>query len=286
LNALAHITELADNVKAEDPTINGITQNIRENPFWDLRDDVSDLVAKGFAAVRGLSINQFNCSWRGNFLLEIGDKIAMVTKDNEVVHSYLLNDVMNYNGGFKATTQWSYSASKTEQANSSPATIGEALRQTYAKVDKASKRIELVVEDTANLIIEQNKISSSVSEMSNSIEGLTKRVEMTTTPEDVQIQIQTSLANGVVNEITTTTGFTFNDEGLTVSKSGAEMTTTVSDDGMVVCRGADALLTANHEGVDAMNLHATTYLYIGAHSLLQDYDLNSKQRTGCFWIEK
>lgn len=286
VNSLVHVGDLSDNIKAEDPTIEGVTQFIRLNPFWNLRDDISDLVAQGFAAVRGLVINQFECSWRGNFLLEIGDKIAMITKDNETVHSYLLNDVMNYNGGFNETTQWTYSVSEAEQISSNPATIGETIRQTYAKVDKANKRIELVAGDTANLIIEQNKISSSVSEMSNDIQGLTKKVEMTTTPEDVQIQIQTSLANGVVNEITTTTGFTFNQDGLTVSKSGAEMTTTVSEDGMVVSRGADALLTANHEGVDAMNLHATTYLYIGAHSLLQDYDLNSKQRTGCFWIEK
>ena len=285
VNAVAHVTELADNVKAEDTTIQGITQNIRENPFWDLRDDVSDLVAKALAAVRGLSINQFDCSWRGNFLLEIGDKIAMVTKHNETVYSYLLNDVMNYNGGFNATSQWHYSASETEQVNSNPATLGETVRQTYAKVDKANKRIDLVADNTSSLIIETSKISASVSEMNNTVNGLSKKVDMAVTPDDVQIQIQSSLASGVVNEITTTTGFTFNQDGLTISKSGAEMNTTVSEDGMTVYRGADALLTANHEGVDAMNLHATTYLYIGAHSLLQDYDLNGSQRTGCFWIE-
>lgn len=286
LNALAHITELSDNIKAEDTTIAGITQNIRENPFWDLRNDISDLVAKGFAAVKGLSINQFNCSWRGNFLLEIGDKIAMVTKDNETVYSYLLNDVMTYNGGFNAVSQWTYTASDTEQVNSNPATLGETLRQTYTKVDKASKRIELVADTTSSLVIEQTKIAASVSEMSNTVTGLSKKVDMAVTPEDVQIQIQSSLASGVVNEITTTTGFTFNEEGLTVSKSGTEMKTTISEDGMTVYRGGDALLTANHEGVDAMNLHATTYLYIGAHSLLQDYDVDGGQRTGCFWIEK
>jgi hypothetical protein len=62
------------------------------------------------------------------------------------------------------------------------------------------------------------------------------------------------------------------------------MTTNISEDGMIVYRGIDPLLTADHEGVNAMNLHATTYLFIGAHSLLQDYDVNG-ERTGCFWIE-
>lgn len=286
LNALAHVTELADNIKAEDSTITGVTHYIRENPFWDLRSDISDLVAKAFAAVKGLSINQFDCSWRGNFLLEIGDKIALVTKQDGTVHSYLLNDVMNYNGGFNATSQWHYTASETEQANSNPATIGETLRETYTKVDKVNKRIELVADSTSSLAIEQSKITASVSEMKNTVTGLSKRVDMSVTASDVQIQVQEMLDNGTVTGITTTTGFTFNNEGLNISKSGAEMNTIVSEDGMTVYRGADALLTANHEGVDAMNLHATTYLYIGAHSLLQDYDLGGNQRTGCFWIEK
>lgn len=286
LNSIVHVTDLSDNVMAEDLTIQGKAQYIRNNPFWDLRNDVSDLVAKGFAAVKGLTINQFDCSWRGNFLLEIGDKIALVTKDNEIVHSYLLNDAMEYNGGFKATTQWHYSESESEKVDSAPATLGETVKETYAKIDKANKRIELVADNTSNLIIETSKISASVSEMSTTMNGLSKRVDMAVTPNDVEIQIQSTLASGAVNEITTTTGFTFNEEGLTISKSGAEMNTTVSEDGMVVYRGADPLLTANHEGVDAMNLHATTYLYVGAHSLFQDYDLGGNQRTGCFWIER
>jgi hypothetical protein len=286
LAGIVHTTELGDNTKAEDITINGVIQYIRDNPFWNLRDDVSDLVAEAWAAIKGLSINQFECSWRGNFLLEIGDKIAMITKDNEIVYSYLLNDVMNYNGGFNATSQWNYTESSSEKATGAPATIGEKMKQTSAKVDQVNKRIDLVVEDTTTLILEQNRISASVSEMSTDIDNLTKRVDISVTPTEVEFQIQSALSSGAVNEITTSTGFTFNDEGLTISKSGTEMNTTVSEDGMVVYRGTDEMLNADHEGVKAMNLHATTYLYIGAHSLLQDYDLDGSQRTGCFWIEK
>lgn len=286
LSGIVHATELGDNTKAEDITINGVIQYIRDNPFWNLRDDVSNLVAEAWAAVNGLSINQFECSWRGNFLLEIGDKIAMITKDNETVYSYLLNDVMNYNGGFNATSQWHYTESNGEKVTGAPATIGETIKQTSAKVDRANKRIDLVVDDTTSLILEQSKITASVSDISTEIDVLTKKVDLSVTPDDVEIQISNALASGAVNEITTSTGFTFNNEGLTVSKSGTEMNTTISEDGMVVYRGEDPMLTADHEGVQAMNLRATTYLFIGEHSLLQNYDLNGSQRTGCFWIEK
>ena len=100
------------------------------------------------------------------------------------------------------------------------------------------------------------------------------------TAEDVKSQIQSELNNGVT-KVETTTGFTFNDEGLTVSKSGSEMTTQITEDGMTVYRDNTAVLIANNVGVDAVNLHATTYLIIGNNSRFEDYGEN---RTGCFWI--
>ena len=104
------------------------------------------------------------------------------------------------------------------------------------------------------------------------------------TPEDVQIKITEALAAGV-NEVTTTTGFTFNKDGLTVSKSGSEMTTNIDEDGMSIYRDNVEVLTADNTGVKALNLHAVTYLIIGNNSRFEDYTNTSGQkRTGCFWI--
>lgn len=51
---------------------------------------------------------------------------------------------------------------------------------------------------------------------------------------------------------------------------------------MTVKRNEEEVLKANNNGVDAVNLHATTYLIIGNNSRFEDYDNGS--RTGCFWI--
>ena len=59
------------------------------------------------------------------------------------------------------------------------------------------------------------------------------------------------------------------------------MTTQITEDGMTVYRDNTAVLIANNVGVDAVNLHATTYLIIGNNSRFEDYGEN---RTGCFWI--
>lgn len=97
LTKIVHATELGDNVGAS-LNESGTTQYIRNNPLWDLRDDIGTLVENALAAIGGLTINQFTCEWRGNFLLEIGDKIELVTKDNNTVVSYVLDDVITYNG--------------------------------------------------------------------------------------------------------------------------------------------------------------------------------------------
>ena len=100
------------------------------------------------------------------------------------------------------------------------------------------------------------------------------------TAEDVKLEIQSELDNGV-DKVTTSTGFTFDDVGLTVSKSDSEMSTQITEDGMAVRKNDETVLTANSNGVDATNLHATTYLIIGENSRFEDY---GNGRTGCFYI--
>jgi hypothetical protein len=53
---------------------------------------------------------------------------------------------------------------------------------------------------------------------------------------------------------------------------------------MTVYKNNEAMLTANNQGVRAANLHAITYLIIGRHSRIEDYDRDGDYRTGCFWI--
>ena len=295
LTTIAHITELGDNVSATTGE-SGTTQYLRNNIFLDLAEDVGAHLEALIASVGGLTINQFECSWRGNPLLEIGDKIALTTKDGNTVISYVLNDVITYNGGLEQETQWSYNNSDTE-TETNPGTLGEALKQTFARVDKANKEIELVAKETSNtneavseILLTtdgitqsvsslETKLEESVSGVREELETVSQRVDMAVTSEEVEIKIATEIANGV-NKVETATGYVFNEEGLTVSKSDSEMETQITEDGMTVYKNDEAVLTANNAGVEALNLHATTYLIIGTNSRFEDYG----ERTGCFWI--
>lgn len=296
LGTITSATELGDNVTVST-TESGSTQYVRNNPFWELREDIAELLDAAIAAVGGLTINQFTCSWRGNYLVEIGDKLALTTKDGGVVYSYLLNDKVSYSGGYAQSTEWNYTEDEADSATNAN-NLGEALKQTYARVDKANKQIELVAGETqankssiAALQINTDSINATIQNMetvnkesmdtiNSDIATLTEKVNLAVTSEQLEISISSKLEDGVT-KVETNTGFKFDDEGLTVSKLDSEMTTTITEDGMTVYKDGDEMLVANNQGVNAVNLKASTYLIIGNNSRFEDFADN---RTGCFWI--
>lgn len=299
LSKIMSATELGDNVSAELDAA-GTTQYVRDNPFWDMREDIDVLLHNAINAVGGLTINQFEMDWRGNYLIEIGDKIALITKDNDTVISFLLDDTITYDGTYNQKSRWSYEDNDAETVDN-PATLGDALKQTFAKVDKVNKEINLVAgETTANgellaaIQVNTESITASVSQLEENVntgfdevnekfENLKKSVEAILTSEDLQILIKQEIQNGV-DKVITSTGFVFDENGLNVSKTDSEMSTQITEDGMTVYRENEAVLTADNTGVYAENLHATTYLIIGTCSRFEDYDKDGNKRTGCFWI--
>ena len=54
--------------------------------------------------------------------------------------------------------------------------------------------------------------------------------------------------------------------------------------GKVTYSNNDVVLTANNQGVDAKNLHATTYLIIGGNSRMESVTEDGTKRTAVFWI--
>ena len=278
LTSIVSATELGDNVIASLEQ-SGSTQYVRDNPFWELREDIAQLVDNALLTIGGLTINQFECNWRGNYLLEIGDKISLTTKDNDVVISYILDDSIEYNGGMSANTKWSYLDNESETLDN-PTTLGEALKKTYAKVDKTNKEIELVAGEAAAIKMTTENITTSVKKIDDDMSDLATEVTTKVSAEQVDFYIQTALTDGI-ESVTTTTGFTFNEEGLHISKTDSEIATSITEDGMTVYKNDKSVLIADNQGVKAEDLHATTYLIVGTNSRFENYGSN---RTGCFWI--
>lgn len=82
-----------------------------------------------------------------------------------------------------------------------------------------------------------------------------------------------------VDHVTTSTGFTFNQDGLTVSKTGSEMSTQVTEDGMTISRSGTQVLLVNNQGVEAYNLHAKTYFILSGKARMESWG----EYVACFW---
>ena len=425
LSTIVDTNELGNSTSVGNVT--GVIQYVRDNPFWELRDDIQVLLTNAYAAIGGISAAPFHCTWDGNFLLEIGDKIALSAEDNSTITSFILNDTIYYDSTLEETTQFIHTGE--EETASNPVSLGERLKQTYAKVDKQNKQIELVAseaaenknniaslsitvdgidlsvkelntktetietnlstlntdlttlsgtvatnttgigelkvttesinasvsslettttnlatkdgeleesittnataigelqvstesisasvgelqtttdnltgevttnkENIAALQITTDGISTSVSSLEEStnskldglnkgFESLTQEVSTKVTANDIEVAITEERQKGA-EKVTTSTGFTFDSEGLTITKSDSAISTNIDEDGLSVYKYNEEVLTADNTGVKAQNLHATTYLIIGNNTYFADFTEGSTPRAGCFWTGK
>lgn len=270
LAAICHATELGDNLTATSETATGVTQYIRNNPLYELRRDTAYLLDNALAVVEGTQITQFTLNWFGNFLLEPVDKIAIETEDGGTILSYVLSDVITFDGTMSESTEWVYEEDSAE-TGSNPTSLGDVVNQTTARVDKVNRQITLLVNDVTE------KQATTDSELKTIKEAQTS---FTQTANDITLRVESIETDGVT-KVDTGTGFTFNEEGLRINKDNSGIENLLDNTGMYVNQDGTQVLSANEEGVKAKDLHAVTYLWIGSHSRFEDYEGG---RTGCFWI--
>lgn len=181
LTAICSATELGDNLTAGTT---GVTQYIRNNPFLDLRADRATLLDNAIAAVGGLTVYQFELDWVGDYRVEIGDLIELVTA-TQTVYSYNLSDSIKYAGTFSEVHKWSYS--ETDETASNPTSIRDAIDKTYARVDKMEKEITLYVGEVVDTVVAEridNAIEESIdgfndkfNELQDSVDAVNGRID-------------------------------------------------------------------------------------------------------------
>lgn len=297
LDKVASNTEAGDNISYG---VDGFTQVLWENPFITLRDDAYDILVAIGNQVRNLSSLDYTLSWRGCPAYEMGDFVLLQEKDGTAQFVRYFNETLEYNGGLRSSSDWESGDGDTIEV--APPSLSKVVSQTYAKVDKVNRQIEMVVSEVDELSKEVGSVtlnkdeilaevaqstegvSSALETITNAFNQITEKSQLYMTKDKVDILIQQELKNGITS-VNTTTGYSFDEEGLTISKTGSEMSTTITEDGMKIYKDNTEVLTVNNVGVSATNLHANTYLIIGERSRFEDYsDIDGNARTGCFWI--
>ena len=212
-----------------------------------------------------------------NTIIQPGDILSL----NQGQTVYVMKKVQN---GHLETLECTGSAYRT----STTATNSGKLTALYGSVLELQSNVNgLRVENrnadgrTAALEMTIGGLETQVVRQETDLADITTRMTVAEqTAEGLSLAVQTVQTDGVT-KVSTTTGYIFDETGLTVEKSGREICTQITEDGMRVYKNKKAVLTASSEGVDAVDLHASTYLVIGDRSRFENYGTD---RTGCFWI--
>lgn len=169
--------------------------------------------------------------------------------------------------------------------------VQTVFEERTATLEKTSSGIQ------ASVTAIQTKYDGQIGELQSNYETLKSQVNLKVDSDSFNVAITEIKENGVTS-VDTGMGHSFTKDGLIIKKIDHEgnavgtTNTKIDHEGMTVYDNANAdkpvVLTANKDGVDAKDLHATTYLIIGegeGRSRFEDYkDHNNNKRTGCFWI--
>ena len=260
-------TPQEDNIyKRDEAATEWIEWRVENNQIMDShREDFIDGI---YSALSGLSFQIYEMKSFGIGYLFLCDRFTVEDLDGNQYSTIFLSDDLMIDQGISETCESVFpGATQTDYIAASP--TDRVLNQTILRVNKQAQTIEALITHTENV----------ENELTGQIENLTKSVETKMTSEQVEILVKSQLDG--INSITTATGYKFDKDGLRISKSGEEMENLLDNTGMYVNRGADNILTANNEGVNAINLSARQYLIVGTNSRFEDYDFN---RTACFYI--
>ena len=260
-------TPQEDNIDKRDEAAEKICEiKIENNQLMDSHRE--DFIEGIYNALYGLTYYPHEVESFGIGILDICDLFTIETLDGKTYTALHLSGSVEITQGLIETTKGTAPAA-TETDYKAASKTDRVINKTILRVDKQEQEIQALVTTTTN----------QKNELTGQIETLTKAVEQKITPEDVQILISKTVEG--IDSITTSKGYTFNDEGLHIKQSGDEMENRLDHTGMYVNREDDNILTANNEGVDAINLRARQFLIVGDNSRLENY---AEKRTGCFYI--
>lgn len=208
LTGICNATELGENVEQTTAALwgdteKGVTQFVRDNPLWELRTDLPDLLNAALYRVGGNEIQQYELDWSGDYRLEVGDYIA-IHYDDDITNVFILNDKLTYGGTMDEESSWEWVENDGETF-ANPLNLGEKLNQTFARVNKIEKDITLYVGDVVEEAL-SGKVDDIIDE---SLEGIVtdvdnlKAQQQTTTQSVTQLKLTTDSITSDVSTLKT-----------------------------------------------------------------------------------
>lgn len=260
-------TPQEDNLYAQDALSieeHGLTEvKIENNQIMDShREDFIDAILD---RVNGLQFWLYELESFGIGYLDLCDMFTLETLDGTQHETLMLADEIRISQSLDESSSLAApEATETDYSAASP--TDRLLNKTILKVDKQAQQITALISKT---------------DATN--DQVVKMAEVMMDSESVSIKIAEAI--GDIDSVKTSTGYTFDKDGLRISKSDEPMENLLDNTGMHVSRDGEAILDADNEGVKALNLTSRQFLIVGDNSRFENYNNGTdSKRTACFYI--
>lgn len=261
-----NIYRIADGVAFEE----AVEFKIENNQIMDShREDFIDAI---FEQLNGLSFYLYDFHSFGYLYVDLMDFFTLQDQNGNQYKCLMLLEEFTVGQGIDETSICERPAeSVTDYAAASK--TDRVINQTILRVDKQEREITSLVR---NVKVAQDGITALQG-------GLT---EIRQTASDLSVVVQKIESDGAEKVTTRTNRYTFDDEGLNVSREGEPISNLIDHTGMYVTENGDVVLSANNEGVKAVDITVNNYLVVGEHSRFEDFISDEgEERTGCFWLK-
>lgn len=273
-----------------------------DNLFIAQQEEIDNI----YNAIVGFKVHNISCENRGDITLDAWDMIKYVTDDGEY---YTLNEnELTYNGVCMSKVKTSIPAGKkNETTNIINASADAAFKRVQTIVNEAENSIKTITEKTTTLetktLENETAINNNHQDIINQLGDYAKEAELVTIRESVKtaqdeaafaIEVAQKVQTDGVDRVTTSTGYTFDENGLTIEKTNAKTKSILDETGLDIkdATGAtdESLLFAGYDEnigetvVKSKNMTVEKYLVIGKYSRMEDFVIDGVKATGVFWI--
>lgn len=269
---------------------------INDNPFAYTQEKREQLITALFDIVKGFKYTSFEIQGQSKPYIETGDEVLVIDKEGNVFSSFLfrfnykspngLESEMSAPSITRTTVNYQNVPSALDIAKRTEIVVNKELSKITATVQKNEKQLLKDINNNYQDIIQKLDDKAQKTD----VISLETAVETIQTNTNYAIKISEDIQANGVSKVKTETGYTFDEEGLTIEKTNAKTKSTLNESGLEVKDSTGSqdedLLKAGYDKeigetvVKSKNMNVEKYLTIGKYSRIEDYE----EGTGVFWI--
>lgn len=259
------------------------TYIIENNPMLAAQDSTTlvSVARTLYAQMQAITYTPGKVIIPSNGQIQAGDILTVTNALGKSFSFYVMKKVSNGHTDALECTGSCRRDSSSAVNNAGYRALSGKVLNLRADVDGLKVESQDAAGRLASLQLDLEGIRSQVAGQETGIQNAAQQVSVLTQRADsLALELETVQTSGS-QKVHTTAGYTFDDQGLHISRSDSQIENTLDHTGMYVRRMGEVILQANNQGVQATDVTVRNYLVMGNNARLEDY---GSGRTACFYI--